>query len=131
MNKTSIYWGIFFAILMMSLAFGTSASAKSKILRGYIIDRKCIRIFKTGNSPKSFIEKHTTDCLLMCKDNGYSLYSEGHWIDFDAKGNELTLQVLRKTNLKRGLYVEAVGTTKNDVLVVQSIREIPKNDEVK
>lgn len=126
MAKIRAYFTLFFLAVLIFLVASVEVIAKVQIWHGYIIDRKCASTVKVSGGLKSFVEQHTTDCLLMCKDRGYSLYSEGKWIDLDTKGNQLVLQILQNTQKERGLYVEIIGIEKNNVLTVQSIKEINK-----
>jgi hypothetical protein len=129
MTKICIYWTLFFLFLVVLIYFASSIDviAKVQIWRGYIIDKKCADSVKDDSNPKSFVEQHTADCLLMCKGKGYSLYSQGKWFDLDQKGNQLVLKLLRQSKKARSFYVEITAEVKDKILAVQDVKELTEH----
>src|SRR5258707_364211 len=113
-------------LLAIFLNAGSCLAAQADIGKryGYIVDRQCADSVKQDSNAESFVANHTKDCSLMCKNKGYNLYSGGKWLALDAQGNKLALEVLQKSKSERGLYVEAIGAVKDNILAVKSMREI-------
>lgn len=94
--------------------------------QGYVIDKQCADSVREDSNPISFIQHHTRDCSLMsnCRALGYCLYSNGKWLDFDKKGNELAIKLLQASKKKSGVFSEATGILEGKVLKVQAMKEV-------
>lgn len=117
---------VLFAVAIWILSCGSDALAADKSQwQGYLLDRQCAEHVRDDSDPKTFILHHTKDCALMpnCRAKGYSLFVDGKWYEFDKRGNELAVKLLKDSKKKRGFYVCVTGVAQGKLLKVQSMKE--------
>jgi hypothetical protein len=75
--------------------------------------------------PVPALSHHTKECALNadCSEAGYSLYSDGKFIDLDSKSNAVAKKYFESTAKKEGHYVAVSGQLKRDLLSVDSIKD--------
>jgi hypothetical protein len=94
-------------------------------LKGYVVDQMCGK----GMVKKENIEQkapgHTKECALedACAASGFGIYSQGKYYTFDEKGSGLAKAAIEKGSRDKGLYFEATGVVKGDMLAVSSLKE--------
>lgn len=122
---------LFVCLAGVALVATDACSGMHKVWRGYLIDRHCADAIKDDDHEESFISQHTRGCCLMCKSKGYSLYSDGQWLNLDLRGNQLANALLQRSKRERGIYVQASGAAKdNSTLCVTIVSEIAAPGEV-
>ena len=94
--------------------------------QGYVVDKQCADSVRKDHDPTMFIQHHTKDCALManCRLRGYAVYSKGSWLDLDKRGNELAIQLIKRSKRQSGFYVEIVGMSRQSTLSVKSMKEM-------
>jgi hypothetical protein len=117
-------------LAFLALAFPVFGSSQ---FSGYLIDRACAEALKHDSKDiDSKVVHHTTTCALStdCSEAGYSLYSNGKFIDLDSKGNELAKKYFQTSKRKEGHYVTITGDLKSALIRASDIKETspPKGD---
>lgn len=110
------------AILLVA-GWSNGVCAEQEKWLGYIVDKQCADSIRGSTEAESFVQAHTKDCAVMCKDKGFAFYSQGKWFGFDAKGNSLALKVLQESKRTRGFYVEVIGKVQDQILLVETMKE--------
>lgn len=110
-----------------STASGKAADVASQYT-GFLVDRSCaaqIKVDSKGVDPSPSLKKHTRHCSLepSCCEAGYSLYSQGKWLDLDAKGNELAKKIFEQSKKESGHLFTVTGVYKRNELRVASMAE--------
>lgn len=102
------------------------AQSSSITVRGFLVDRQCADSVRHDADPVAFIKHHTKDCALMpnCRARGYCLYAGGKWLNLDARGNKLAIELIQKSKRKRGFFVEMTGRKEERQFVVQAMTEV-------
>jgi hypothetical protein len=109
-----------------------SAEMRGMTYEGYLADVLCATrgTALDGADMMKHPEKHTVDCLKepQCVASGYGILTKGAgetyaFHKFDKKGNELALELIKKTQKKDSLSVKVTGRMKDGVLNVESIME--------
>jgi hypothetical protein len=107
-------------VLAAGLAVGVGAQGEP--VRGTLMDIACSSHHATE---AGYTETHDKKCLLMdgCVKSGYSLVTaDKKVLKFDAKGNELAVNLIRNTNHDKDWKVSVDGTVKGDTIAVTNIR---------
>lgn len=93
---------------------------------GYVIDRLCAATQRNSSNPLNFAKGHGKDCALMpaCKKAGFTLLSDGKWLDLDAKGDQMVLNLLNVSKQDGGLHVRVDGQLKGNIIQVSKITEV-------
>ena len=110
------------AIALVALAFGARGSAQATEMKGHLMDIACSSHHATE---AGYTEKHDKKCLLMagCVKSGYSLVTaDKKVLNVDAKGNELALDLINKTEHDKDWKVTVNGTVTGDTIAVASIK---------
>jgi hypothetical protein len=97
-------------------------AAQSKELKGTLMDIACSSHHATE---AGYTEKHDKKCLLLtaCVKSGYSLVTaDKKVLNFDAKGNEMTLDFIKKTDHDADWKVTVNGTVSGDTIAVTNIK---------
>jgi len=112
----------------------TSAAAKSPAVAadsqtwtGYLVDRSCAAAIKGDNKDAmKSVKEHTKACSLepSCCEAGYSVYSQGQWIDLDNAGNVMAKKVMQATKRDKAHMVKVVGIIKRGEVRPSSIVEV-------
>lgn len=110
-------------IMVLSLAFSAIAASSSVTLTGWLIDKCCSEKTKDPS-------KHTRSCNLMesCAATGYGvMVKQGNgsykFYKFDAKGDALAADYLKKTKQEDNLTITVKGTWDGKMLKVTSLVE--------
>jgi hypothetical protein len=107
-------------LLVVGLA-GTGA-AQGQTINGTLMDVACSSHHATE---AGYTEKHDKKCLLMdaCVKSGYSLVTaDKKVLKFDAKGNQLAVDLIRKTERENNWTVAVNGTVTGDTIAVADIK---------
>jgi len=124
-------------LLLFSLTIckkGSSTNEGStdfKEYSGFLMDVTCgtsgVGLDKSDvkNSPQD----HTVGCLKACEASGYGIMiKDGNlgfykFTKFDAKGNELAIELLKKTTKKKGIEIDIKGVRGDNDIAVTSLVE--------
>jgi hypothetical protein len=104
------------------LGMSTSGAAQGQPLKGTLMDVACSSHHATE---AGYTEKHDKKCLLMdaCVKSGYSLVTaDKKVLKFDAKGNELALALIKKTDHDMDWKVAVNGKVTGDTIAVTDIK---------
>ncbi len=112
----------------------SSASAEMQGMNyeGYLADVLCATrgTALDGADMMRHPEKHSVACLKeeQCVASGYGILTKGAgetyaFQKFDKKGNELALELIKKTHKKDSLSVIVIGQMKDGILNVENIME--------
>jgi uncharacterized protein YejL (UPF0352 family) len=108
------------------------AQAQATSYEGYLADVLCATrgTALDGADMARHPEKHSVACLKepQCVASGYGILTKGNdetftFHKFDKKGNELALELIKKTQKKDSLSVKVLGQMKEGILNVESIVE--------
>ncbi len=108
------------AALVLGLA--VSAGAQGQPMRGTLMDIACSS-HHAGEA--GYTESHDKKCLLMdsCVKSGYSLVTaDKKVLKFDKKGNDLALDLIKKTDREKDWKITVDGTVTGDTIAVSSIK---------
>ncbi|MBX9940049.1 MAG: hypothetical protein K2Y32_12385 [Candidatus Obscuribacterales bacterium] len=101
--------------------------AEIKTYTGYLLDRACAAELKqAGKDPLATLKGHTKHCSLepACSEAGYTLYSEGKWLDLDSVGSEKARKAFGQTKKAAGHKFKISGIFKRNELRVKEITEV-------
>lgn len=118
-----------FSALLIAASLATGAFAADSTYKGYVVDALCAKAGHgmDGSDIVNAPQDHTVHCAIACETGGYGvMVKEGmgnKFIPFDAKGNELALNLLKSTKQKKAPLVSVAGSLKMEVLAVTSIKE--------
>jgi hypothetical protein len=108
------------AALVLGLVI--SAGAQGQPLKGTLMDNACSSHHATE---AGYTESHDKKCLLMdaCVKSGYSLVTaDKKVLKFDAKGNDLALALIKKTDRDKDWKVNVDGKVSGDAIAVTDIK---------
>lgn len=120
MKKWAFAAGTAWAVVWLAAAGAAQGQAQS--LKGHLVDVMCASKHATE---ADYIAKHDKKCLLMdgCVKSGYSLVTaDGKVLKLDAKGNQLALDLIKKTDRASNWTVGVNGTVSGDTITVASIQ---------
>lgn len=115
--------------LLTIALLASSAFAADTTYKGFVVDALCAKAGHgmDGSDIANAPQDHTIHCAIACEKGGYGvMVKEGmgnKFIPFDAKGNELALNLLKSTKQKNAPQVTVSGSMKMNVLAVTSIKE--------
>jgi hypothetical protein len=101
---------------------GAAETQQAQTLKGHLVDVMCATKHATE---ADYIAKHDKKCLLMeaCVKSGYSLVTpEGKVLKLDAKGSQLALDLIKKTERESKWAVAVNGSVSGDTLTVSTIQ---------
>jgi hypothetical protein len=110
------------ALLVIVLAAVGAAQGQTQSVKGHLVDVMCATKHATE---AGYIAKHDKKCLLMeaCVKSGYSLVTaEGKVLKLDAKGTQLALDLIKKTDRESNWTVAVNGSVSGDTITVASIQ---------
>lgn len=115
---------LFTLLAGVALAVGVSATAgaQGQPLKGTLMDIACSTSRHVTDA--GYTETHDKKCLLMdsCVKSGYSLVTaDKKVLKFDAKGNDLALTLIKKTDHDKDWKVAVQGKVTGDMIAVTSI----------
>ncbi len=114
MKTRSILIALFLIVALVPMAL-TAGPATWKNVS--LVDTNCHGKFTRD------ADAHTRACALKCERRGFGIItSDGTWLPFDAKGNDLAVAALESSNAKDHLRVTVVGEQKGDQILVQSLQ---------
>jgi hypothetical protein len=117
----------FIPILVIIYILGLAGQAQEQgSWQGYLVDRFCRNFDQGDNLSDKFAREHTRDCALLkeCRESGFSLFSNGQWLDLDQNGNALAIRYLQQTKRQMAIYVSIDGTLDGRTIFTNSITEI-------
>lgn len=104
------------ALTLLALTALPLAAATETWTNAALADGGCQK--KVKNTPDS----HTRDCALKCASAGFGVFTaDGHYLKFDAKGNEQALAALKATDKKDHLRVDVKGTLDGETIQVETL----------
>ena len=120
MRKLAFAAGTAWAVVWLAVA--GAAQGQTQSLKGHLVDAMCASKHETE---AEYIAKHDKKCLLMdgCVKSGYSLVTaDGRVLKLDAKGNQLALDLIKKTDRASNWTVGVNGSVSGDTITVASIQ---------
>jgi hypothetical protein len=108
------------AALVMGMSL--SGAAQDQPLKGTLMDVACS---SHHAAEAGYTEKHDKKCLLMdaCVKSGYSLVTpDKKVLNFDAKGNDMALALIKKTDHDKDWKVAVTGKVTGDTIAVSDIK---------
>lgn len=109
-------------IALAVVAYTVPGAAQGQMVKGHLMDIACSSHHATE---AGYTEKHDRKCLLMdsCVKSGYSLVTaDKKVLKLDAKGNQLALELIKKTDRDRDWTVAVNGTVSGDTIAVTDIK---------
>ena len=109
-------------LVVVGLAVGGRAQTQTQTMNGHLVDVMCATKHATE---ADYIAKHDKKCLLMegCVKSGYSLVTaEGKVLKLDAKGTQLALDLIKKTDRESNWTAAVTGSVSGDTIAVSSIQ---------
>jgi hypothetical protein len=110
------------ALVLAGLTVPSAAQSQGQTLKGHLMDIACSSHHATE---PGYTEKHDKKCLLMegCVKSGYSLVTpDKKVLKFDAKGNELAGDLIKKTDRDKDWTVAVNGTVSGNTIAVTSLQ---------
>ena len=110
------------ALMLAGLTTPSSAQAQRQMLKGHLMDIACSSHHATE---AGYAEKHDKTCLLQdaCVKSGYSLVTaDKKVLKLDAKGNQLALDFIKKTERDKDWTVTVNGTVSGETIAVTSLQ---------
>jgi hypothetical protein len=116
-------WGVVAGMMVVvGLAVSGAAQAQAQTMKGHLVDVMCAKEHATE---EGYAAKHDKKCLLMegCVKSGYSLVTADRKVlRLDAKGNQLALGLIKKTDRESNWTVTVNGSVSGDTIAVTSIQ---------
>ena len=102
-----------------------SAEMKSAEMKGYIVDAMCASGMAKKDDPMKAASMHTKGCALEegCAESGFGVFSNGTYYKFDDAGDKMAMELIQKSETKKGMMVAVKGMMKDDAFAVSEIRE--------
>lgn len=111
------------AALALTLVAGQGAAqSANQTITGHLVDVMCAT--KHASEGAAYGATHDKACLLMpgCVKSGYSvLTADNKVIKLDARGSEMALALIKKTDREKDWKVTASGTLAGDTMTVSSL----------
>ena len=107
---------------LVVLGLTVSGAAQGQTMKGHLMDIACSSHHATE---AGYTESHDKKCLLMdaCVKSGYSLVTaDKKVLKFDAKGNEMALALIKKTDHDKDWKVSVMGTVTGDMIAVSDLK---------
>jgi len=111
------------AALLTSIAQGRASQASDHNWVGYLIDTACAGDRK--NNLSTLGPEHTRKCLEMpaCRNSGYALLTDDLIVlRFDARGNNLSKELVESNTWRTGRKIRVVGDLDGDMILVKRVR---------
>ena len=99
---------LLYFLLIFSLMCTASAWAEDETKVGVLIDTLCGET--SAHNPEK-VEDHTVSCSLIqnCKLSGFGLVVDPIFFKFDARGDEMALTLLKKSQKRRNVKIKVTG----------------------
>lgn len=110
--------GVALAVVGLTVA----GAAQGQTMKGHLVDVMCSSQHATE---AGYVEKHDKKCLLMddCVKSGYGLVTaDKKVLKLDTKGNQMALDLIKKTDRDKDWTVAVNGTVSGDTIAVTSIQ---------
>ena len=118
---------IFLAVIALLFVFSLAYAHEKVKLTGYVVDVKCASEHANSGTYDTlkFAANHTKQCALeeACVRSGYSIFADGQWFPFDARGNELAKALIEKTQKKDHIMMTVEGIKHEGKILVQKLTE--------
>ena len=104
-----------------------AAPEGSQTWTGYLVDRSCAAAIKGDNKDAmKSVKEHTKACSLepSCCEAGYSVYSQGQWLDLDNASSAIAKKVMKASARDKAHVVKVVGIIKRGEVRASSIAEV-------
>ncbi|MBA3440742.1 MAG: hypothetical protein H0T92_12820 [Pyrinomonadaceae bacterium] len=100
------------ALAICAVATSAQDDSEQVTLRGYLVDARYASDLQSWETLAQKAKKYTRQRGLTkeAAERGFGLVRGSKFYPFDAKGNELALELLGKTGKAAGISVEVVGT---------------------
>lgn len=108
-------------------AKSNAAPEGSQTWTGYLVDRSCAAAIKGDNKDAmKSVKEHTKACSLepSCCEAGYSVYSQGQWLDLDNASSAIAKKVMKASARDKAHVVKVVGIIKRGEVRASSIAEV-------
>jgi hypothetical protein len=103
-------------LTLLALVALPVAAATETWSNAALVDGGCMK--KVKEDP----DAHTRDCALKCASAGFGVFTaDGHYLKFDAKGNEQALAAVKATDQKDHLRVDVKGTLDGETIQVETL----------
>ncbi len=105
----------------------TKSSEATQSWTGYLLDRSCAAAIKGENKDAmKSVKEHTKACSLepSCCEAGYSIYSQGQWLDLDNGSSQQAKKVMQASKKDKAHMVKVVGLIKRGEVRATSITEV-------
>jgi hypothetical protein len=115
-------FGLLTGAALLTTVLALTGVAQGQTVNGTLMDIACSSHHATE---AGYTEKHDKKCLLMdaCVKSGYSLVTaDKKVLKFDAKGNQMALDLIKKTERENNWTVAVNGTVTGDTIAVTDIR---------
>jgi hypothetical protein len=110
------------SVALLVLGLTMTGAAQEQQLKGTLMDVACSSHHATE---AGYTESHDKKCLLMdaCVKSGYSLVTaDKKVLKFDKKGNDLALDLIKKTDHDKDWKVAVNGNVSGDTIAVTDIK---------
>ncbi|MBS2002303.1 MAG: hypothetical protein JST44_12405 [Cyanobacteria bacterium SZAS LIN-5] len=67
--------------------------------------------------------------MPSCKRDGYSLYTDGQWLDLNKKSSTSVFQAIKASKRKKGFYAEVAGKVEDKLVTVEKVTEIEEPEQ--
>ncbi|MDP3510010.1 MAG: hypothetical protein Q8T09_18715 [Candidatus Melainabacteria bacterium] len=104
-----------------------AVAPSSQSWTGYLVDRSCAAAIKGDNKDAiKSVKEHTKACSLepSCCEAGFSIYSQGQWLDLDNGSSAIAKKVMQATTRDKAHVVKVVGIIKRGEVRATSIVEV-------
>ena len=115
-------FGFVASVALVVVGLSGSGAAQGAAVTGTLMDIACSSHHATE---AGYTESHDKKCLLMdaCIKSGYSLVTaDKKVLKFDAKGNDLALALIKKTDHDKDWKVSVDGKVTGDTIAVSAIK---------
>ncbi len=114
------------AALFVAAPVASPAQTAGQVIQGYLVDASCAAgMMVRPETATKRAARHTRACALdeECSKSGYGLITEGRWVKFDAAGDRIALELLKKSRTERGMVVAATGRMAGERFAVTALEE--------
>jgi hypothetical protein len=115
-------WTFSTAVVAIVATLAGAAAAETQTVNGTLMDAMCASMHATD---MKFTGDHDKKCLLMdaCVKSGYTVITADQKVlKFDARGNELAGDLIKKTNRDKNWMVAVTGNVSGDTIAVTSLK---------
>ncbi len=128
-----LFYGVLllFVFSIYTVATPAKRAAGEKTYSGILMDKACATKEHTagGKQVAAFtdakkVAEHTSECAQMppCVASGYGIVTDGKFLKFDKKGDELAEKWLDKSKTEKNLKITVTGQEENGELKVTRLK---------